>query len=157
MFTVAKGSEKPWAPCEQSRNCYWSWEVEAVSSWPTPVDLKEVHRFVGFYSYYWKFIPDFANIAHPLHQCIETFNRRTEVEAAFQHLKQALTCAQVILLLGWSTYLGHRCQQQLLWELFYPKCRMEEGYLPTIAAALIQLRTSSSRKSHPILQSLPSW
>ena len=49
-------------------------KVEVVQSWPTPRDSKEVHRFVGLCSYYRKFISDFANIVHPLHQCAEKFN-----------------------------------------------------------------------------------
>lgn len=49
-------------------------KVEAVQSWPTPRDSKEVHRFVGLCSYYRKFISDFANIVHPLHQCAEKLN-----------------------------------------------------------------------------------
>ena len=71
-------------------------KVEAVQSWPTPTDSKEVRSFVGLCSYYRKFIPDFANIAHPLHQCAEKFNWTAEVEAAFNQLKQALTEAPVL-------------------------------------------------------------
>ena len=71
-------------------------KVEAVQSWPTLTDSKEVRRFVGLCSYYRKFISDFANIAHPLHQCAEKFNWTAEAEAAFIQLKQALTQAPVL-------------------------------------------------------------
>src|SRR5208282_1171716 len=41
-------------------------KVAAVKSWPTPTNLHDVRSFVGFCSYYRRFIESFANIVAPL-------------------------------------------------------------------------------------------
>jgi len=42
-------------------------KVQAVQDWPAPTGVTEVKRFLGFCSYYHRFIRGFADIAHPLH------------------------------------------------------------------------------------------
>ncbi len=42
-------------------------KVCGVTEWPTPTKVKEVQSFLGFVNFYWKFIHDFSNIAHPLY------------------------------------------------------------------------------------------
>ena len=46
-------------------------KVEAVRSWATPTNVKDVHSFVGLCSYYRRFIPGFSDVARPLFQCAE--------------------------------------------------------------------------------------
>ena len=41
-------------------------KIEDVKSWPVPDCLKSVHQFLGFVGYYWRCIPNFADIATPL-------------------------------------------------------------------------------------------
>ena len=41
-------------------------KIEDVKSWPIPDCLKSVRQFLGFVGYYWRFIPNFADIATPL-------------------------------------------------------------------------------------------
>jgi len=41
--------------------------VEAVKEFPTPDGIKGVRQFLGLASYYRKFIPQFAEVAQPLH------------------------------------------------------------------------------------------
>ena len=41
-------------------------KLEAVASWSTPRDAKEVRSFLGFCSYYRDFIPGFAEVSAPL-------------------------------------------------------------------------------------------
>ena len=41
-------------------------KIEDVKSWPVPDCLKSVRQFVGFVDYYWRFIPNFADVATPL-------------------------------------------------------------------------------------------
>jgi hypothetical protein len=36
---------------------------EAVRSWETPKNLKDVQRFLGFTNFYWCFIKNFAGVA----------------------------------------------------------------------------------------------
>ena len=41
-------------------------KIEAVQSWPGPCTVTQVRQFLGFASYYRKFIPNFSEIAKPL-------------------------------------------------------------------------------------------
>ena len=41
-------------------------KTELVSNWPTPDNVHEVRSFLGFFSYYRRFIPQFAEVAKPL-------------------------------------------------------------------------------------------
>ena len=43
-------------------------KVAAVRDWPAPTSVKEVRSFLGFCTYYWRFVQDFASIAAPLYQ-----------------------------------------------------------------------------------------
>ena len=43
-------------------------KTEAIQDYPAPQNIQEVRRFVGFASYYRRFIPNFAELAAPLHQ-----------------------------------------------------------------------------------------
>src|SRR5260221_9464841 len=40
-------------------------KVHRVTEWLTPTKVKEVQSFLGFMNFYWKFIHDFSDIAHP--------------------------------------------------------------------------------------------
>ena len=42
-------------------------KIEAVSNWTVPTTLKELRSFVGFTSYYRRYIPRFMQVATPLH------------------------------------------------------------------------------------------
>ena len=66
---------------------------------PRPSTVSEVRRFLGLCSYYRRFVPNFADLAHPLHQCTEhtqIFNWNDELENSFVSLKKALTEAPVL-------------------------------------------------------------
>jgi hypothetical protein len=41
-------------------------KVQAVTSWPTPRNLRDLRGFLGFANFYRRFIKDFAKLAHPL-------------------------------------------------------------------------------------------
>jgi hypothetical protein len=45
-------------------------KVRAVSSWPPPATLSELRSFLGFASYYRRFVEGFANLAAPLHKLV---------------------------------------------------------------------------------------
>ena len=94
-------------------------KVRAVTNWPVPTTVKDVRSFLGFCSYYRRFVKGFAQIAKPLHQLVADCEpgpqrkrkKTTSVERpwaedeklqrAFDQLKTALTTAPV---LGYADY-----------------------------------------------------
>src|SRR6218665_204351 len=45
-------------------------KVKAVQEWPTPKTCKEVRAILGLFSYYHRFIEQFAQVAQPLHRLL---------------------------------------------------------------------------------------
>ena len=73
-------------------------KVRKVATWPVPTSTMETQSFLGFASYYRRFIRDFAEIAKPLHRLTEKtapFNWTVECQAAFQELRR-LTSAPIL-------------------------------------------------------------
>ena len=77
--------------------------TEEISNWKVPCNVKELQQFLGFSSFYRRYVQDFASIAKPLHALTGTVKgkdgRRRPVpwdwgeqqDSAFQRLVQALT------------------------------------------------------------------
>ena len=42
-------------------------KIVRVRDWPTPKNITEVQSFMGFVNFYCRFIPEFSNVASPLH------------------------------------------------------------------------------------------
>ncbi len=80
-------------------------KVGAVESWPAPSSGTDMQRFLGLCSYYRRFVPSFADIARPLHECVHSrvFEWTPAAERAFVKLKEALTQAPI---LGYSQAEG---------------------------------------------------
>ena len=56
----------------------------AVCNFPTPQNVKEVRRFLGLTSYYWKFISGFARVAEHFHRLLgKMLNLRGVLTAKF--------------------------------------------------------------------------
>ena len=73
-------------------------KTECVRKWPEP-NVKEVRSFLGFCSYYRRFIFRFAEIAKPLHKLTQKgvrFKWTKECQNAFQTLKTTLMNAPVL-------------------------------------------------------------
>ena len=74
-------------------------KISCVRDWETPKCVTEVRSFLGFASYYRRFIPNFATIAAPLTKLTEKYSRFSWSEAcveAFDTLKKKLINAPVL-------------------------------------------------------------
>jgi hypothetical protein len=74
-------------------------KLKAIREWPTPKNKHETRSFLGRCTYYRRFIPGFSTIAKPMTKLTEqkqSFQWTSEVEAAFQKLKQALCTAPIL-------------------------------------------------------------
>lgn len=79
-------------------------KLKAVDDWPRPVNIHDVHSFLGLCSYYQRYVKNFADIATPLHELTAgNVTKHQSVlwlpvhEAAFIRLKEALVMAPVLL------------------------------------------------------------
>ena len=76
-------------------------KLEAIKSWPHLKNLHEIRSFLGLYSYYRRFIRNFAKIASPLHALPKKtipFRWGSKEIAAFDQLKQKL-CSHLMIVL----------------------------------------------------------
>ena len=74
-------------------------KTEKVATWPVPTSKRQTQQFLGFASYYWRFVKDFATIARPLHRLTErtaSFMWTSDCQKAFNELRQQLCSAPVL-------------------------------------------------------------
>ena len=74
-------------------------KTEAVEKWPVHRNVADVRSFLGFCSYYRRFVKSFAEIAFPLNQLLTKgvqFEWSEECQTAFDILKKRLTAAPVL-------------------------------------------------------------
>lgn len=74
-------------------------KTEAVGKWPVPRNVANVRSFLGFCSYYRRFVKSFAEIAFPLNRLLTKgvpFEWSEECQTAFDILKKRLTSAPVL-------------------------------------------------------------
>jgi len=74
-------------------------KVERVCEWPVPENVTEVKSFLGLASYYRRFVPNFAQVARPLHKLAEAtvdFTWTPECQSSFQKLKTLLSTAPLL-------------------------------------------------------------
>ncbi|GJP58391.1 hypothetical protein CLOP_g23643, partial [Closterium sp. NIES-67] len=76
-------------------------KIEAVRTWKTPENEKELQQFLGFANYYNRFVPHYAKIAAPLTNLLQKntpYEWEPKHQEAVEQLKQALTTAPVLIL-----------------------------------------------------------
>ncbi|CAI7847428.1 unnamed protein product [Closterium sp. NIES-53] len=76
-------------------------KIEAVRTWKTPENVKELQQFLGFAYYYNRFVPQYAKIATPLTNLLKKntpFKWKDVHQQAMEQLKTALTSAPVLIL-----------------------------------------------------------
>ena len=74
-------------------------KIEAVQKFPVPMSQIKVISFLGLASYYRRYVPKFAEIAHPLHKTSETstkFEWTPEAQDVFESLKLKLTSNPIL-------------------------------------------------------------
>ena len=75
-------------------------KVKAVQIFPVPQNQTDVKSFLGFCSYYRRYIKNFAMIARPLHKASETkssFTWTEETQEAFESLKKHLPSTPILV------------------------------------------------------------
>ncbi|GJP62222.1 hypothetical protein CLOP_g19310 [Closterium sp. NIES-67] len=76
-------------------------KIEAVRTWKTPENVKELQQFLGFANYYNRFVPQYAKITAPLTNLLKKNTPckwEPKHQEAVEQLKQALTSAPVLIL-----------------------------------------------------------
>jgi RNase H-like domain found in reverse transcriptase/Reverse transcriptase (RNA-dependent DNA polymerase) len=74
-------------------------KIEKVRRWQTPINVTEVHKFLGFMGYYWYFIKDYFKIARPLLQLTHLGTPWTwgaNEHQAFEKLQDLMCSAPVL-------------------------------------------------------------
>ncbi len=74
-------------------------KIEQVQCYPVPTDTTKVRQLLGLASYYRRFIPEFARIAHPMHALTRknaVFEWTGDCRQAFDQLKERLIMAPVL-------------------------------------------------------------
>lgn len=74
-------------------------KIAAVREWPVPHNKKQLRSFLGFCSYYRRFVKNFSNIAKPLYILTEDkikFNWEIEQQHVFELLKKVLTSSPTL-------------------------------------------------------------
>lgn len=74
-------------------------KIAVIKNWPVPIDPTEVRSFLGFCSYYRRFIAGFSSIAKPLFRLTEkgrVFKWTTECNEAFEKLKCHLVSTPIL-------------------------------------------------------------
>ncbi len=69
-------------------------KIAGIDRWPTPKNVTEVRRAVGFFNFYRPFIKGFAHIARPLHQLTrknQEWKWGHDEQQAFDKLKKLVT------------------------------------------------------------------
>ena len=90
-------------------------KIKAVTEWPRPTTVTEVRSFLGFVSYYRRFIPNFSKVAKPLNALLQnlegTSNQKKkfrvnwgpEQEEAFETLQRLCTEAPILAYADFKT------------------------------------------------------
>ncbi|KAM2013170.1 hypothetical protein ACFX1T_024912 [Malus domestica] len=80
-------------------------KIDLVRYLPSPTSVREVRSFLGHAGFYRRFIKDFSKIAQPLCRLLQkevSFEFNEACEQAFNHLKDLLTTAPIIVPPDWS-------------------------------------------------------
>ncbi|CAN6685961.1 unnamed protein product [Malus baccata var. baccata] len=80
-------------------------KIDLIRYLPSPTSVREIRSFLGHAGFYRRFIKDFSKISNPLCSLLQkdvAFDFKEECEKAFNHLKEMLTSAPIIVPPDWS-------------------------------------------------------
>lgn len=112
-------------------------KTQAIATWPTPVDAKQLRSFLGLLGYYRKFIKNYGAISRPLTDLLKKhtlFHWNKDLQNSFDALKQALVSAPVLALPDFS-----------------------KGFTIETDASSIGIGAVLSQGSHPIAYISSTW
>ena len=78
-------------------------KIDVILDWPRPKDASEVRSFLGLGNHFKRFVQGYSKLTTPLVELTKTgnvfdFDRNSEAQNAFEHLKHCLTSAPVLAL-----------------------------------------------------------
>ena len=74
-------------------------KTEAIQTWPTPCNIKDIQSFIGFANFYHRFIQDFSKIVTPLTKLTRKdtpWNWSETTQTSFETLKNAFITAPIL-------------------------------------------------------------
>ncbi|CAN6720957.1 unnamed protein product [Malus baccata var. baccata] len=80
-------------------------KIDLIRYLPSPTSVREIRWFLGHAGFYRRFIKDFSKISNPLCRLLQkdvAFDFNEECEKAFNHLKEMLPSAPIIVPPDWS-------------------------------------------------------
>ncbi|CAN6679410.1 unnamed protein product [Malus baccata var. baccata] len=80
-------------------------KIDLIRYLPSPTSVREIRSFLGHAGFYRRFIKDFSKISNPFCRLLQkdvAFDFNEECEKAFNHLKEMLTSAPIIVPPDWS-------------------------------------------------------
>ncbi|XP_070049724.1 uncharacterized mitochondrial protein AtMg00860-like [Nicotiana tomentosiformis] len=78
--------------------------IEAIHTWPVPINLKQLRGFLGLDGYYRRFIKGYGSISKPITELLkkDNFIWTDQTTKAFNRMKEALTSAPILVLPNFS-------------------------------------------------------
>ena len=117
-------------------------KITSVTGWPRPTTVTEVRSFLGFLSYYRRFIPNFSKVAKPLNILLQNLEGSShqkkkfkvhwgpEQQEAFETLKRLCTEAPILPYVDFKApFIHHTDASSDGLGAVQPKTRMVKGGL----------------------------
>ena len=79
--------------------CPTDQKLEVVRNWKVPQNVKDVRSFLGFANYYWRYVHQFTEVAHPLTELTKKgveWQWGPYQQQSFQELKTKLCTAPIL-------------------------------------------------------------
>ena len=91
-------------------------KVKGIEDWPIPKSAKNIQQFLGFCNFYWKFINNFTEVAHPMNQLTwktTNFEWNPKAEQSFQTLKHAFLERPILKMVDQSEPFELECDASM--------------------------------------------